>query len=478
MSAVMEAPSPAWKANRGGQWAFLACPFWEALADGDRGGGKSASLIVSYLCHVGKGYGADWRGVIFRRTYPELDDLIAKSMTIINGCYPGAAYNKSSHEWTFADGEKLIFRHLENLRSYFSYHGASFPWIGFDELTSWGTDEAYVAMLSCSRPTSSRPDMPLMVRSTTNSYGPGHSWCRSRFIQGKQPFVPYGEPGRQRVRIPIQWRENEAFVEADPGYHARLADTIGNEAQRKAWLENSWDIIAGGRFSDVWRESVHVLEPFDIPASWRVDRSHDWGSSAPFATLWYAESTGEKIDDGRSWPRGTIFVIGEDYGCEGSMYDVNWKPNVGIRLGPAEIADRTKMHESRMREWGLIKRQPQPGPADDPIFDVSRGRSMASVMAERGVVWNKPSKGPGSRVTGWQILEDKLKASLAWPMEQPGLFIFNTCQHLIRTLPLAQRDEKKPEDIETLGVEDHLLDSLRLKLISYGSGNIIRGVSL
>lgn len=103
---------------------------------------------------------------------------------------------------------------------------------------------------------------------------------------------------------------------------------------------------------------------------------------------------------------------------------------------------------------------------------------MASVMAERGVVWNKPSKGPGSRVTGWQILEDKLKASLAWPMEQPGLFIFNTCPHLIRTLPLAQRDEKKPEDIETLGVEDHLLDSLRLKLISYSGGNIVRGVSL
>lgn len=476
-AAVMGLPKAGWRANRGGQWAFLACPYWECLTDGDRGGGKSASLIVSFLAHVGKGYGPDWRGVIFRMTYPELDDLIAKSTAIITDCYPGALYNKSSHEWTFPDGEKLMFRHLENLKSYFRYHGASFPWIGFDELTSWPNDEPYVAMLSCSRPTSSRPDMPLMVRATTNSYGVGFQWCKSRFIQGKKPFVPYGEPGRERIRIPIRWRENEAFVEADPDYHARLADTITNDAQRKAWLDNSWDIVAGGRFADSWRESVHVLEPFNIPAGWRIDRSHDWGSSAPFATLWYAESNGEQIEDGRSWPRGTLFVIHEDYGCEGDMHAPNWKPNVGLGLGPIEIAQRTKQHETRMREWGLIKRQPSPGPGDDPLFDVSRGRSMASIMSEHGIVWTKPSKGPGSRVTGWQLLEDRLRESLRQPMERAGLFVFDTCQHLIRTLPLAQRDPKKVEDIDTDG-EDHCLDSLRLKLLSYGSGPVIHGVSL
>lgn len=478
MSATMEPPQPIWRANRGGQWAFLACPYWEMLGHGDRGGGKSASLIVSYLSHVGKGYGADWRGVIFRMTYPELDDLIAKSMAIIHQCYPGAEYNKSSHEWTFIDGEKLMFRHLENLKSYFRYHGAAFPFMGFDELTSWGTDEAYIAMLSCSRPTSTRPDMPLMVRATTNSYGAGHSWCKARFIQGKQPFVPYGETGRERVHIPILWSQNTAFVQADPAYHARLSDTIGNEAQRKAWLENSWDIIAGGRFGDTWRESVHVLEPFDIPASWRVDRSHDWGSSAPFATHWYAESNGEKIEDGRSWPRGTLFVIGEDYGCEGNPDDSGWKPNVGLKLGPQEIAGRTKACEENMRRWGLIKRQPVPGPADDNLFDTSRGRTMASEMAgpPHQIVWLRAAKGPGSRIAGWQLIEDRLRASLQKPMELPGLFVFSSCRHLIRTLPLAQRNPKNPEDIDM--AEDHALDSLRYRCLAHGGGNVVRGVSL
>lgn len=101
---------------------------------------------------------------------------------------------------------------------------------------------------------------------------------------------------------------------------------------------------------------------------------------------------------------------------------------------------------------------------------------MASIMSEHGIVWTKPSKGPGSRVTGWQLLEDRLKASLKHPMEQPGLFVFDTCQHLIRTIPLAQRDPKKVEDIEM--DDDHGLDSLRIKLLSYGSGPVVHGISL
>lgn len=862
-TAVMETPKTVWEANRGGQWLFLSCPYWELLVDGDRGGGKSAGLIASFLHHVGEGYGTAWRGVIFRLTYPELGDLIDKSHELIEPSFPGARYNRSEHEWHFPDGEKLLFRHLENLKSYRHYHGHAFclvegesvksplgdipieklrvgdpvytpsgvrkvtrlfdtgiqpcvraslfdsywnligqqlqsaghqilttdgwqsvqphlmsciflrhqmlnqlgafgkhhayghrgssyralpmpsclssaqslwrqspylpgrgqqsyiqesfypsvdalfllyagrdrkashgcstdgrsysskwhglyqacqqslspyymwggvrelapslygfhqrqsngyyvpdkscgqlreiwgghvneywdwqqhdgpfqssldyaslsvysyagcdsplslDWmgdcspcrdpydelflgdggisgflsqqltgalehshlshrmgavegrercthghsaivlphpygrepivtylpldhgyvtnepigslqtydievdedncyftttgiinknsmIGFDELTSWPTHEPYEAMLSCSRPPSSKPGIPLMIRSTTNSWGVGFSWVKARFIQGREPFKPYGPPGRERIRIPILWRENERFVDIDPDYHARLADTITDEAKRKAWLENSWDIIAGGRFSGVWSEATHVIEPFNIPQSWRIDRSHDWGSSSPYCTLWYAESNGEVLEDGRRWPKGTLFVIHEDYGCAGDMFDTNFKPNVGLELTPVEIAERTRRNEVQMREWGLIKKTPMPGPADDPIFDTSRGRSMASMMSDIGVVWLKPTKGPGSRITGWQVIEDRLKESAKYPMEKPGLFIFDTCHHLIRTLPIAPRDPKKPDDIDT-SVEDHALDSLRLRLLSHGSRNIIRGVSL
>ncbi len=470
-------PNAIWRANKGGQWAFLASPYWEALANGDRGGGKTATLIISFLKHVGKGFGTNWRGVIFRLTYPELGDVIDRSKTIIPASFPGANYNIAKYEWDFPAGEKLMFRHLENLKAYSGHHGHSYPFIAFDELTAWSSPEPYEAMLSCSRPVSANPGIPLMIRATTNSWGVGFSWVRQRFIQGKEPYKPYGPKGRERIRIPIRWQENRPFVSTDPDYHIRLAESISNEAQRKAWIDNSWDIMAGGRFSDVWRESVHWVEPFQIPERWYVDRSHDWGSSAPFCTLWYAESNGEQIEDGRSWPAGTIFVISEDYGCEGDFNDPNWKPNVGLGLSNTELAIRTRNHEENMLTWGLIKYKPNAGPGDDPLFDVTRGRSMNSQMSDYGISWLRPSKGPGSRVTGWQLIEDRLKASMAWPQEEPGLFMFNTCHHLRRTLPIAPRDVKKPDDIDT--ADDHALDCLRIKLLSYNSGaSIVHGVTL
>lgn len=369
-----------------------------------------------------------------------------------------------------------MFRPLENLKSYDNFHGHAYPFLAFEELCNWPNSEAYEAMLSCSRRRSSRDDVPRIIRSTTNSWGVGHQWVKQRFIRGKKPFVPFGEPGRERIRIPIQWRENTSFVSADPDYHVRLAESITNEAQRKAWLENSWDIVAGGRFSDVWLDSVHCMEPFNIPSNWAIDRSHDWGSSKPFCTLWYAESNGEAIADGRRWPKGTLFVIHEDYGCAGDMNDVNWKPDVGLRLGPHEIAQRVKSNEAALREWGIITKQPRPGPGDDPLFDVSRGVSIASQMNKSGVVWTRPSKGRGSRVTGWQFIDDRLMASRKHPMEEPGLFIFDTCVHLRRTLPVLPRDPKNPDDVQT-DTEDHALDCLRLKLLSYPRGNIVHGVS-
>ena len=476
MPEVIE-PKTTWEPNPGGQWFFLRCPHWEVLTDGDRGGGKTSVLLNSFLMYVGAGFGSDWNGIIFRLYNPDLKDIIAKSKVIINGAFPGSKFNKKDQEWTFETGETLAFRHLENIKAYDQYHGHSYPFIGFEELTNWPDHEPYEAMLSCSRPPSANPDIPLITRATTNSFGSGYQWVKSRFIDGKKPFVAYGDEGMKRARIPIYWEENVDFVKADPNYHKRLSATLSDENKRKAWLEGSWDIVAGGRFSGVWLESVHYIEPFNIPSNWNVDRSHDWGSSKPYATLWYAESNGEQIEDGRSWPKGTLFVINEDYGCQGEMGEPNWKPNVGVELGPADIAKRVKQTEQEMLMWGLIKKQPRPGPGDDPLFDVSRGESMASTMAKQGVVWLKPSKGPGSRITGWQLIEDRLKASRQHPMEEPGLFVFNTCRHLRRTLPILPRDPKKPDDVQS-DSEDHLLDSLRLKCLSYRRGNVVRSVSL
>jgi hypothetical protein len=56
---------------------------------------------------------------------------------------------------------------------------------------------------------------------------------------------------------------------------------------------------------------------------------------------------------------------------------------------------------------------------------------------------------------GWDQVRARLDAT-----ETPGLIVFSTCTHLIRTLPALQHDKHKPEDVDTES-EDHAPDTLR-----------------
>ena len=53
-----------WAPQPGSQVAFASCPVYECLYEGTRGPGKTVSLLMSWLQHVGRGWGAEWRGVL------------------------------------------------------------------------------------------------------------------------------------------------------------------------------------------------------------------------------------------------------------------------------------------------------------------------------------------------------------------------------------------------------------------------------
>ena len=68
-----------WKPLDGSQAMALSCPCHHILHEGTRGPGKTDGQLMAFRKHVGRGFGAHWRGVIFDRQYKDLDDLIAKS---------------------------------------------------------------------------------------------------------------------------------------------------------------------------------------------------------------------------------------------------------------------------------------------------------------------------------------------------------------------------------------------------------------
>lgn len=458
-SLLSTIPGVAWAPQPGSQTYFVTSPVFETLYEGTRGPGKTNALLMDFCQHVGQGHGKAWRGILFRQSYPALADVVAKSQEWIPKAFPTARFNESSYTWKFTDGEELLLRYMERKKDYWSYHGHEYPWIGWDELTNWADLSCYDVMKSCCR--SSKPNVPRKYRATANPFGPGHHAVKAYFIDpAPRGVIVTDAHGNQRVTIHGHWSENAFLMANDPEYVARLTQATEDDPdQQAAWIDGNWDVAAGTFFGGVWSRKHHVIRPFVIPSSWRIDRAFDWGSSKPFSVGWWAESDGTEatMADGtkRNFARGSLFRFGEWYGCKPG------KPNVGLELGGDEIAkgilDRQKAR------WP--NRMIRPGPADSSIFDVQDGHCIADSFKKGGVTWLPANKGPGSRKNGWQLMRDRFGAAKRKPLEEPGLYVFEDCTDFIRTVPMLPRDDVKPDDVDSKA-EDHIADETRYRVLA------------
>ena len=438
------------------QHALISCPVEDVLFGGARGGGKTDGLGGDWLEHARR-YGAGARGLFFRQTYPELEEVEQRFQEIFPAM--GGRWLSGKHTWVFSNGARLRLRHLMNDQDAQLVQGQSNSWVGADELGNYPTSRAVDLVRATLR---SATGVPCYFRGSANPGGVGHNWLKARYIDPVPPLTPFastevvaGETITvKRCFIPSTLEDNALLMRNDPSYWQRvMAAAGGNEALLKAWRYGLWDIVAGGMLDDVFDARWHVLEPFAIPRGWPIRRAFDWGSSRPFAVAWFAQSDGESPDfQGRIYPTGTRFLLGEYYGWNG-------KPNEGLRMTNREIARNIRGIEDEGPYAGRVK----PGPADSQIFDVVNGTSIADEMAREGIRWEPAQKGPGSRRQGAALLRQRLKASARWPMEEPGLFIFSTCRHWLRTVPIVPRDPKNPDDVDSSS-EDHLYDVTRYEL--------------
>jgi hypothetical protein len=209
----------------------------------------------------------------------------------------------------------------------------------------------------------------------------------------------------------------------------------------------------GAFFGDLWTESIHVIDPFPIPLHWYIDRSFDWGEARPFSVCWFAESDGSEAPNGRTYPKGTLFLIHEWYGWNG-------QPNEGLRMLARDVARGIASQEKARWQEGRV----HAGPADNQIFTRTNGVCIADDMADEGITWTNSDKRPGSRANGARIFREYLQHSTESPMEGPGLFIFRPCAQFIRTLPALPTDLRNPDDIHT-DSEDHIYDSARYRIL-------------
>ena len=436
------------------QAAFMARSEYECLYGGAAGGGKSDALLAEALRQV---HIPHYRAIIFRKTYPQLSELIDRSRAIYSPAFPRARYNQTEHCWTFPSGAKIYFGSMQYTKDRINYQGKRYDFIAFDELTHFTWDE-YSYMFSRNRP--SGPGTRVYMRASTNPGGIGHGWVKDRFITVAPPLTPvvdaYEVPdpsgkliqlSRRRIFVPSTVFDNQALLRNDPNYLANLA--MLPEAERNALLYGSWDSFDGQVFRE-WRNDpqhyddqrwTHVIDPFPIPRHWRIYRGFDFGYAKPFAVGWFAVD-----EDGR------IYHIKEYYGCNGT-------PNTGVKLNPIEIAAGIRQMEA---EDPMLKGKQIAGIADPSIFDESRGESVARMMQRppNFIYWQS---GDNTRLAGKMQFHYRLTFdSDGLPMFQ----VFNTCKHFIRTIPTLVYDESKVEDINT-DQEDHIYDMCRYVMMEH-----------
>lgn len=504
MSAVELDRNVIWKPLEGSQEKAVTCPCNHILYEGTRGPGKTDAQLMYFRARVGMGYGHFWRGVILDREYKNLDDLIGKSkrwfsQLPVRGQLPRFLNSAKDLKWIWPTGEELWFRTMKTDDDYWRFHGQEFPYIGWNELTKYANSTLYDSMMSCNRssflpsehsPKVNReilrllPEMPLTVFSTTNPYGVGHTWVKNRFIDPAEagevvkieadvfnPRTQTREPVvKTQVRLFGSYKENKYL---SPEYVLEL-ENITDDNKRRAWLWGDWDITSGGMFDDVWSSQFNVVTPFELPLQWRLFRSFDWGSSKPFSVGWWAESDGcDVVINGKhqSTVNGDLYRIGEWYGWDGN-------PNTGTKMLATQIAKGIVERELLL---GIHERM-QPGPADNSINDTQNGMCIATDMAKpvqvnglfyKGVTFTASNKSPGSRKNGWERMRNAMynaqPSESGGPRENPGLFIFRTCQDgFIRTVPGISRSLADLDDVDT-DSEDHTADESRYVILSFVS---------
>lgn len=443
-----------WTPNPGPQTQYLASTAFEVLFGGRRGGGKSEASLADALHYI---HHPAFAGIAFRQTYPELEQLIARSFKFYGGARKGS-WNGTSRTWRFPSGGTIKFRHLKDSNAYRRYLGHEYQWMLFEELTSF--DELVYQQLKGSA-RSTIPGLTPSVRATTNPGGKGHAWVRSYFVDVCEPGKVYTDPATGLTRQYIPCPMAPQLLDNDPDYVKRLMALP--EADRKAWLDGDWNAYSGAVFKLDAGQQVWTWEQFKertghdaIPDHWVRYRVMDWGYARPFAILWIASD-----EDGRG------YVYREWYGVAHNS-NGSIQANVGVSMQPTMVAQRIKAIETAAKEriaYGWT------GPDLDSAGtgDTSAGITRLEYFQREGIDFDSWNAGRDSRKAKKQAMHERLDAK-----PSPSLIFLNGpamthpkgcgeltagAKHCIRTIPALEYDPAGGgEDIDTDG-EDHAYDA-------------------
>jgi hypothetical protein len=412
-----------WAPNPGPQTAFLGSAAREVFYGGAAAGGKSDAIIA------GAGRFADHplhRAIIFRRTRPQLQEVIDRARNIYPEIIPGAEWIERESRFYLPAGGFIQMGYAEHEDDILKFKTFEYNYIGFDELTSF-TERQYTFMFSRNR--SKTLDLPLQVRSASNPGDIGHEWVFKRFLRNRKPFEIYVEHDKQTVGdktydvsftrqfIPAKLSDNPKL----PNPEEYIAGILQMGEEGEMYLHGAWVRLTGTMFKRMPVEVVPKLKS----SNYYVIMCMDYGLNDPSAVYWLVV-----YDD------NTVDIAGELYANE------------------LNLDDLAQLIKDKEKELGL--RKPILRVGDPKMFArESDLQSIATGLGKRGLDLVKANN---DRVAGWAQVQRFIFGKLlrVWAGAAPDL---------LRTMPNLMRHPTKPDDIKDKQ-EDHPADSLRYGLMA------------
>ena len=424
----------AWAPQRGTQTALVTCPCTEVCYGGAAGGGKTDGLLGDYAAGIEE-WGRHRRGIIIRRTFPELDEVEQRALEIFSPHYGEKAYRRGEKKWYFKTAKGTATLKLQAIQDdvdVIKIQGRAWNWAAIDEAGHFPTDKVLEYLRTRLR---SAAGAPVYVRLTANPGGVGHDWIVDRYrINTNPPLVPFevdtdeGET-ESRVFIPSLVTDNKLLMANDPSY-ARTLAAISDPLLRRALRYGDWTVAMGAAFSEFDRR-VHVVPHRAPPQGVRVWRAMDWGFDKPTACYWFY------VDFD-----GFLNIFHELYTCGA-------KPNTGLRINAPDILTRIQNIEAG---YGISVKTAYLDPA---CWQEHSGDSIFKQLGGYKAHWSKWPTGPNWRQNKKQMLHELLKVVNGVSRVK----VHDNCVHFIRTISSLQTDPRDTTDINSKG-EDHGYDAV------------------
>lgn len=448
------------------QKEFLALPFniREALYGGAVFGGKTELLIMLPIAYGFHKHPAH-TGILFRKTYQQLEkSIIPRAMAIYKKAL-GASWNGTNKCWTFPSGAKEYVAYLETEQDARDHDTNQYNLARFEELTEF--IEFCYRFIANSRVRSLITELPALIRSGSNPGNIGNNWVRDYFVKpnpkGGQ-VIKSAVTGQLRYFLQSTVYDNPLVAEKDPAYLKMLLGLP--EAEKRAKLFGDWWAFAGQvfsefrsqRFHDEPENALHVIEPFEIPSWWPVIIAVDWGYQAHTWAGWFALSPSGRVYLYREYHArkqtiskwaAEITALSQTELRNGQVRSVELDPSAWQKRGTEKDiwqqfydatdrllrphqADNARIHGKQIIHE-MLRWEPRP-----PRFavDVSKyDHELAQrIIADYGL------RAYNSYIL--QFKEDEPEGEL------PRLQIFNTCPNVIESIQACNYNEEGKGNVE------------------------------